>query len=59
MEVIKEGTSYYLTSPITVTCPICGCIQKGTIEGGDFELLMEHPYHYKYTCSYCGNEIKS
>ena len=59
MEVIKEGTSYYKTAYMTVTCPVCGCIQKGNIENGDFTLLMEHPYHFKYTCAYCNIEIKS
>ena len=59
MEILKEGNSYYLTTEMIVTCPVCGCVQKGTINDGDFVLYMEHPYHFKYTCAYCGKEIKS
>ena len=59
MEIIKDGSNNYKTLIYTVTCPVCGCIQKGTIDNGDFEILAEYPYHFKYNCAYCSTQIKA
>ena len=43
---------------MTITCPFCGSIYKGTKK--DFTIVVDNPkqYNYEFTCEGCGNTVR-